>query len=336
MLNIITRQFESINGPNKVVKNLIKGLEKINYPYVINKDINSTKRLYIPNNIFALNFLNKTSAKTILGPNLFVLPKDIPRIYNIKNAIYLQNSKWTYDLWLKLGFDKEKLKYWPCGIDTEEFTNVWSKDINKPVLIYYKQRDPNLLIRVKQILNEKNIKYNIIKYGYYNENEFKNALANCSFIIWLGSQESQGIALQEALSSNVPMIVIDAKSLFDTFDKNGYEFPEDLRNFETTSVPYFDNRCGLVIRHLDELSEAIDNMFSLFYTFNPRDYILENLNLRKQATEFIKFYEYWDLTIKDGFSEKLLNEKEYKEPIVFKILMKIKNRLPTTFFNNDQ
>ena len=250
MLNIITRPFDSINGPNKVVKNLIKGLELIRYPYVINKDINSTNRLYIPNNIFALNYLNKTSAKTIIGPNLFVLPKDIPKIFNIKNAIYLQNSKWTYALWLKLGFDKEKFNYWPCGIDTEEFPNVWSKDLNKPVLIYFKQRNPNLLSGIEKILNEKNIKYNLITYGYYFEKEFKEALANCSFIIWLGRQESQGIALQEALSSNIPMIVIDAKSLFDTFDKNGYQFPEDLRNFETTSVPYFDHRCGIIIRNI--------------------------------------------------------------------------------------
>ena len=327
MLNIITRSFESINGPNKVVKNLIKGLELIKYPYVLNKDINSTKRLYIPNNIYALNCLNKTMARTIIGPNLFVLPKDIPKTYNIKNSIYLVNSKWTYDLWIKLGYNKEKLRYWPCGIDTEEFPDVWSKDISKPVLIYFKQRDPNLLSMIQKTLNEKNIKYNLITYGYYSEKEFKEALTNCSFIIWLGCHESQGIALQEALSSNISMIVIDAKSLFDASYLNGYNFPEDLRNFETTSAPYFDHRCGIIIKHINDLPQAIKSMFSQFYSFKARNYIIDNLNLKKQALDFVKIYEYWGLTIEDGYREKLLNTKKYKEYIIQKILFKIKNRI---------
>ena len=68
-------------------------------------------------------------------------------------------------------------------------------------------------------------------------------------------------------------------------------------------------------------------MFSQFCSFNPRDYVIENLSLQKQAVDFVKIYEYWGLTIEDGYTEYLLNEKDYKELTVFKILIKIKNRI---------
>ena len=49
MINIISRAAVSnrASGPKKVVSNLIKGLEKIGYPYVVNARLDACKRLWI-------------------------------------------------------------------------------------------------------------------------------------------------------------------------------------------------------------------------------------------------------------------------------------------------
>ena len=99
MLNIITRPFESINGPNKVVKNLIKGLEKINYPYVINKNLNYCNRIWVPNELKIIPYLLNINASIILGPNLFMTPRGLIPLRMRNDIIYLQPSQWIVDWW---------------------------------------------------------------------------------------------------------------------------------------------------------------------------------------------------------------------------------------------
>ena len=90
MLNIISPLTLSkiITGPMKVLSNTIKGLDLIEYPYVINKCLNSTKRVWIQNGRVALPFLYKTKAKVVIGPNTAVLPSDLSA-YSYTQALYL-------------------------------------------------------------------------------------------------------------------------------------------------------------------------------------------------------------------------------------------------------
>ena len=90
MINIITRDFSRTTGPDKVVRNLLRGLDKIGYPYVINKDINATKRCYMPNRRAPLLKLRIAKSKVTVGPNLYVLPHDIHWFVSLKKTIYLQ------------------------------------------------------------------------------------------------------------------------------------------------------------------------------------------------------------------------------------------------------
>ena len=47
--------------------------------------------------------------------------------------------------------------------------------------------------------------------------------------------------------------------------------------------------------------------------FNPRQYILENLSLDKQAKELINLYEkYFNITYQSSFSEKISNNKKWR------------------------
>ena len=313
MLNIISRSilFKNISGPKKVVENFIKGLDILEYPYVINKGLNSCQRLYIHDDAYALSKIHllPPNIKIIVGPNLYNLARDIPENLDISRAVYLQPSEWSKQCFLDFGFDKCKLDFWPTGIDTDLFKpSQKKKDI---VLIYFKQRFKEEMEEVKTILRSKNINFRVIVYGNYMESDYQDLLSRSRYIMWVGRSESQGLALQEALAADVPIIVWDV-SYMGHGDPNSGLTSEESAYKNTTSAPYFDERCGLKIKEIEELPSAIDFMEANLKKFKPREFILNNLSLDGRAREFLGFYEkYFGLSYESGFSEKLLNKSDW-------------------------
>jgi hypothetical protein len=58
------------------------------------------------------------------------------------------------------------------------------------------------------------IPYKIFNYlQRYNEAEYLTYLQSCKYGIWIDAHESQGFALEEALSCNVPLLVWNVSSL---------------------------------------------------------------------------------------------------------------------------
>lgn len=321
MLNIISRsvQNKKIRGPKKVVDNLILGLEKIGYPYVINKDLNSCKRLWIQDDTDSLYDLKKLNSdiKVLVGPNLFVNPENIPDSIDLSKTVYLQPSKNVLDIWNKKGYNKSPLEVWPVGIDTEKY--VPFKDSKDIVLLYFKNRTKEELFYVENILRNKKINYETIIYGAYKEAQYYELLKRTRYIVWLGIYESQGIALEEALSCNIPMVVIDTQLPNNEFDKN------------STSAPYFDERCGIIIKEISTLEPTLTIMEEKYSQLKPRDYVLENLELKSQAEKFIGFYEkYFGMSREDGLQEKCDNTKDYKVNSIKRLYRKIYGK----FFHN--
>lgn len=141
----------------------------------------------------------------------------------------------------------------------------------------------------------------------YKENNFKELLGKSRYLIWLGRQESQGIALEETLSCDIPILICDVSSVGHCI--GGGELNQEEKDFkDTTSAEYFDKRCGIKIKDLDEIGEAVDKMEADLHDFSPRKYILENLSLEKQARGLLSFYEkYFGLSYDGGLKEKPLN-----------------------------
>ena len=62
---------------------------------------------------------------------------------------------------------------------------------------------------------------NLINDSYinkYNETDYINYLKECKYGIWVDAHESQGFALEEALSLDVPLLVWNIKSLNQEYD----------------------------------------------------------------------------------------------------------------------
>ncbi len=318
MINIISESFRNttIRGPHKVVHNLVKGLERMGYPYVINKDLNCCKRLWIHDDVAALYALKqiRKDAGIIVGPNLFVNPENIPRSINLLRTVYVQPSEIVKNVWRARGYTASPMEVWPVGIDTEEYkTSDGHKDV---ILVYFKNRKQEDLHHVTDLLSRKGMPYEIMRYGSYNEAEYKNALQKARFMVWVGGYESQGIALQEALSCGVPVLVID-KAVSDTrFDK------------ESTAAPYFDARCGIVVKGIESFGESLDRMIVKEKTFSPRQFVLDNLELVSQTRVFLELYEkHFGYSVEDGFLESVFPCKDYHR----NILRKIEAKLYATF-----
>ena len=325
MLNIISKSFfcPYSTGPSKVVKNLIKGLDKIDFPYVINKDPLFGEFVWIHDDVEALKCLqkNKPESRAIIGPNIVISSNEK---INYDNLVFLQPSEWVKVFCLKYRFNKSSVEVWPAGIDTDKFITFDEK--KDTVIVYFKQRFDFELSLVVLMLKKKNIKYSIITYGSYQEVAYQKGLRRAKYIIWVGRQESQGIALGEALASNIPIIVWDVTCLghcrLDNSKESKMFIEEELGFQEATAAPFFDKRCGFKVLNFNELEKKIDEMEKNYQSFEPRKHILENLSLEGQAQALLSIFKKYNFS--NRYQEKNSPVKNWRNALLWEYFYKAK------------
>ena len=268
-------------------KNINSLLWSINYNNW--KKVNSIEEANIifssANNLLSDKYPHK---KFIFGPHFSVFPNDEAlKINNIhKNSIYIQPSQWAVDVWsLEKKFDKSPVKVYAFGVDTDKFNRENVANVSNTVLIYIKRRNVNDCMHIINFLHYKGFRLEIFNYqSKYKEVEYIQALKMCSFGVWIGQHESQGFALLECLSMNVPLIVWNVKSM--SQEENS---PHDYNYIQTqaTTIPYWDERCGEYFYNQEEF-ESVFEKFKLKLDdgyYKPREYVVENLSLEKSAIQ---------------------------------------------------
>lgn len=236
----------------------------------------------------AENYPNK---KFIFGPHFSVFPNNIVRsINNIhNNCSYIQPSQPSVNTWQKeFNFTNIPMKAIPFGVDTEKFTI--SNENKTNVLLYYKNRDPQELIFLENYLKNKNINYRLFSYQKrYDENDYLNYLKTCKYGIWLGCHESQGFALEEALSCNIPLLIWNVRLRYQEWTNR--EIYKNVKS-EVTTIPYWDDRCGEYFYTSNELDKTFNKFINNLDKYRPREYILENVGMEvcyKKWNELIEF-----------------------------------------------
>ena len=269
-----------------------KGLEMIceylnyNLIYGSEKDIPDADVIYCPSKPF--NVRKYPNKRFIFGPHLSIFPDNKLRsIQNLNNCVYIQPSPWARDVWINWkDIDVEKLipiKSFPFPVEVDLFKPD-EDEIKENVFVMFKHRKPEELRFVENFLNNKKISYKTFRYGSYKQDDYINHLKTCKYGIWIGRHESQGFALHESLSCNVPLLVWNVTNMRQQHGWNG------CPDVYGTTIPFWDTTCGEYFYKEDEFEETYNKILENLDSYNPREFILNTVSVKQCAENFKKLF----------------------------------------------
>jgi glycosyltransferase involved in cell wall biosynthesis len=200
--------------------------------------------------------------------------------------------------WMRKMFEPyygDKVISWPVGIDTEYWSpSLKNKTAEYDFLIYDKIRwehdkyAHDLIDPIKKKLTAQGLKFQTIQYGNYKPAELVEKLSQSKAVIFLCEHETQGLAYQQILSTNTPILAWDRGGYW----QDPYYYPEKVKFETVSSVPYWDERCGYKFKDMGTFDATLTTFLqkSQQGLFTPRDYILENLSLEKCAEAYVNIY----------------------------------------------
>ncbi len=287
------------SGPAAVEANLLKGLRELRVVY----NLNPRRELYA-----SALVLRKTSSvswllrkgvapeRIIVGPN--ITPKEALHLLSFCPSLrsILVPSQVVKQAFCILGVPEKKISIWPVGIDVADFPNCTGLPKAIDALIYFKRRNETELAKVKTLLKNFRQRLHVLRYGQYTQAEFKVLLSASRYVVVLDHTETQGIALQEIMASNLPLFVFDqiyqgdaASALVRTLVR-------------ASSVPYWDDRCGFRVPtdmyhaslhpyvDIQDTAALFKDFLDRLQTFSPRSFVAEHFTLAGQAQALVDLF----------------------------------------------
>ncbi|GAA4328286.1 glycosyltransferase [Mucilaginibacter gynuensis] len=291
---LIRRIFRGPQRPGGVMMvaiNLMKGLDRLNIPYRFNdyRYINKHPEelaciIGKPQVLFNREWKNPV----LFGAGVFSHPIDHAKLFEqYPNLVkILVAGEWMRDMFEP--YYGDKVQAWPVGIDTLHWAPQ-AIEKTHDFLIYDKTRWINeglpqpFIEPLLQTLNKRGLSYRIIRYGSYNSDELKQKLHTSKAAIFLCEHETQGLAYQQMLATNTPVLA---------WDKGGYwldpeYYPHRVQYSPVSSTSYWDARCGLKFSGHDDFEATLDTFMQNLHNYTPRDFILDDLTLEKCALKYV-------------------------------------------------
>ena len=222
--------------------------------------------------------------KLIYGPQHFVFPDPAkegvcgPKDSELsKRAIYLCLSDWIYTVFHEFSSSfRIPICPFPFGIKDLPPRDLSTASLD--CIVYSKRRHPAILTHVLKTIQEMQLTSQTFSYGSYKDHEYQTALQHAKLIIWVGCHESQGFAFQEAMSRNIPVLVIDAETMFDEY--NEYTSYRGVKELKATSASWWcaKGRCGEKIAPTDDLKATLTHMLANIHKYNPAEFVREHLS----------------------------------------------------------
>ena len=280
--NIILRSLEakrlildSTRGPDVVARRLLSILKSTDLSGFCSVDwilsVNSKE---------SWERLSLSMQKLVVGPNIeFEKPHVSERLLQVERFRILVPSEWVIPILReRLNWFNGEFCIIPADIDFEYWKPLRDRKAGE-ILIYrkfdYSESD---FFNVVKICNSMGIKYRVVTYGKYTRRSYRRTLGKCRAAIWLGTSESQGLALLECWSMNVPTLVRSHESFADVVTG---------RVFASSPAPYLDRECGEVISASNLNLGSISNFLNESRTKNPREYVLSEFSPAKSLEKLI-------------------------------------------------
>jgi glycosyltransferase involved in cell wall biosynthesis len=236
--------------------------------------------------------------KILFGPHFFIFPSN--SIVGERNdelsrrCAYNVLSNWNKQVFHEIASNfTMPLVTLPFGVDTNRFS-PYNMDYEKifDCVLYIKHRSKAHIQYVLNLLVEKHINCHVFEYGSYKEEDYLYGIRMSKFMLVLDAHESQGFALEEAMSCNVPLLVMDATSMYDETNDGIHSTYDYLKPKEllASSVPYWSDECGIRIHDFEKLNDAIDSMMINYMNFTPRKYVLRTLSDEQCMKRFLDYF----------------------------------------------
>ena len=224
------------------------------------------------------------TSKFIFGPQFWVFPNLSNELFTKSTAehgsrcIYVCLSDWIVKVFQEFAdISKSNIPFLPIPFGLED---IVKKDKAEPLYdcaIYFKARHPSILEYCKSVVESRGLKYKLYRYGSYTRGEYIETLKKTRFVIWIGSHESQGFALQECLATGTPIYLYDVTSMKDEF--NGRDvYSHHKEHLLATSAPYWSDACGMKVYSNDEFTANLDGFIKALPSYEPAEFVKEKLS----------------------------------------------------------
>lgn len=281
-LSIFSHHAQAARGPAAVRNGLIRGLKKLNISFNENPDYAQSAPIVmvLDDNHVLMDLLNLKKQgfikKIFAGPNTGISKEDLFHLLMDPGLDgYLVPSQWPKDCWCSYNNAlQQKIFVWPTGVDTDYWRPQISDKQNN-VLIYWKNGNEQFYHSVEHLVRTYGWNPITVRYGSYQQDQFKKELERCRCAIFLTSSESQGIAQLESWSMNVPTLIFDPQNAFDYLSIR-YEHPR--------SCPLLTRATGRTWKSVDELKILMENMSTILEECAPRKWVLDHMTDEKSTS----------------------------------------------------
>jgi hypothetical protein len=227
----------------------------------------------------------------VLGPGLYDHPKQAPALAgDPRFHSFLALCDWMRDMFAGIygyGF----MDLWFGGIDLADWPDMRGETKDLDVLVYDKIRWnretllPALRDPIVAELERRGLRYEIVRYGNYTHEIYRDRLRRSHALLFLCEHETQGMAYQEAMASNVPVLAWDQGTWL---DPNRPQWEPDP--VPATSVPYFDDVCGERFADASDFPRALDRFLERREAYAPRAWVERNLSMTRSAELYLQAY----------------------------------------------
>jgi hypothetical protein len=181
-------------------------------------------------------------------------------------------SEWARELYRTAPQLVDKFVACPCGVDTR-FWQPSGRPPNNVALVYWKSGDEAFCEEVERIvrtcgLEPRRVRSAHGEHAIFGAADFRRLLDEAVVGVFLSTFETQGLALAEAWSMDVPTVVWDPRG---RAEWRGRSFQSG------SSAPYLTAATGRLWRTASELEPVLRGALAERSAFHPRQWLLANM-----------------------------------------------------------
>jgi hypothetical protein len=181
--------------------------------------------------------------------------------------------EWALDFYRDVPALLEKAVACPCGVDADVWKPAGNDGDGRIGLVYWKSGEESFCEQVERIVEQCGLEPRRVRsmhgeHAIFSAADYRKLLDQSAIGIFLSTFETQGLALAEAWSMDVPTVVWDPQG---TAQWRGRTFNS------RSSAPYLTPMTGRRWRTIDELEPVLRSVIAERSTFQPREWVLANM-----------------------------------------------------------